>query len=434
MLFTAGDRGDMAQRSHEETLISVADHLASVLAQVEPLEPLELPLRAAAGLTLADDVQARVDLPVWDNSAMDGYALRAADTDAASNADPVALRVVGEVAAGSALDPALESGAAVRIMTGAPVPSAADAVVPIEDVRAPGETRGEAGWDARSVVVTTPVRPGAHVRRRGEDVTAGQLIACAQETLGARRLAAIAAAGVAAVRVRPRPRVAVIATGAELRAAGKPLARGEIPESNSLLVAALLAEDGIAASSVEVSDDDAAAFAARLASVAALSDVVVTTGGVGPGRHDIVRIALEREPGVRAVRVAVKPGQPQCVGRLASGALVFALPGNPVSAAVSYELFVRPALRRLQGMAELQRPRTRAVATLGWRHRPGRLQVLPVRVTRADSELRCEPAVDPSGYSHAAGRHGAADGYALVAAERGDVIAGEDVDVLLVGG
>ena len=419
---------------HDESR-SVAAHLATVLAETKPLPASSMPLRAAVGLRLASDVLARVDLPLWHNSAMDGYAVRASDTSSAGAASPVGLRVIGEVAAGDSADPALPPGTTVRIMTGAPMPSAADAVVPVEHTVS--DVSGDA-WAEYTVGVLSPAAAGAHVRRRGEDVTAGACIARAGDQLGARRIAALAAAGVAEVSVRPRPRVAVIATGAELRAAGEPLERGQIPESNSLLVQALLAEDGIEAVSISVTDDDAVTLGARLRELAGEVDAVITTGGVGPGAHDVVRIALESEPAVHAVRVAVKPGQPQCFGKLAGGsgsgggALMFALPGNPVSAAVSYELFVRPALLRLQGATRLQRTRVQAVVERGWRGSPGRLQVLPVRVRGASKGLQCSPAVDPRGYSHAVGGQGGADGYALVDVDRGDVAEGESVDVILV--
>ncbi|MGW9021511.1 molybdopterin molybdotransferase MoeA [Leucobacter chromiiresistens] len=409
--------------------VPVDEHLRAVLDAATPLPVETAQLRAAIGLVLAADVVAGVDLPLWDNSAMDGYAVRAVDTARASEGAPVRLAVIGEVAAGHGGDPLLSPGTAVRIMTGAPLPSSADAVVPLEQTRAEG---GPGDWAEHRVAVLRDAAPGAHVRRRGEDVVAGERIALAGEQLGARRAAAIAAAGVAEVRVRPRPRVAVIATGSELRSSGAPLERGQIPESNSVLVSALLAEDGIEPVSVAVSDDDAAGLAARLAQLDGRVDAVITTGGVGPGLHDVVRIALAAEPGVRAVRVAVKPGQPQCFGRLRGGALIFALPGNPVSAAVSYELFVRPALRHLQGAARLHRPRVPVTVDEGWRGSADRTQVLPVRVRSTPDGLRCAPAVEPRGYSHAVGRHGAAEGYAIVEPGRGDVAAGETVETVVV--
>ncbi|WP_053382547.1 molybdopterin molybdotransferase MoeA [Leucobacter celer] len=409
--------------------ITVEEHLAWILAAIEPLPEREVPVRDAYGLTLAETVRARYALPLWHNSAMDGYALRSADVAAASDATPVELRVIGEVAAGSAADPAIAPGSAVRIMTGAPVPSDADTVVPVESTR--GE-RPENPWADRTVRVLVPAPAGANIRRRGEDVAEGGVIARTGQSLGAARLAALAAAGADRVVVRERPRVAVLATGSELRGAGEELERGQIPESNSLLIAGLLRELGIEPVEVRRSADDAASLAQQLRDLGSHCDVIVTTGGVGPGRHDVVRIALEAEPGVRAVRVAVRPGQPQCAGRLSSGAFVFALPGNPVSAAVSFELFVRPALLAVQGRSEVHRLRLPARAAAPWRGAVGRLQVLPVVVTEDAAGLLCAPAVDPSGVSHAVGGHGGANGYALVAADRGDVAAGETVSVILV--
>ena len=412
--------------------ITAEEHLAWLLARVPLLPAQTRDLRECGGLALAAPALAAHDLPLWDNSAMDGYALRAADVAGTSAERPRELRVAGEVAAGSGEDPTIPAGVAVRIMTGAPVPSDADAVVPVELTR--GE-RSDAGdpWAEGVVRVLAPVAPGANIRRRGEDIGSGSELAAAGEPLGAARIAALAAAGVARASVRPRPRVAVVATGSELAAPGEPLARGRIPESNSLLLFQLLAEAGAELVSVEVRSDDAPSLAARLDELAATCDAIVTSGGVGPGRHDIVRIALEAEPGVRAVRVAVRPGQPQCAGPLRSGAFVFALPGNPVSAAVSFELFVRPALLAMQGRAHLHRLRIPATAEVDWRGAAGRLQVLPVRIAGGPDGPTCRPAVDPRGVSHAVGGHGSADGYALVDAERGDVQAGETVDVILAG-
>lgn len=412
--------------------ITVEEHLTWLLERVRTLPPERRSVRDAGGLTLAAGVAAVHDLPLWDNSAMDGYAVRAADLVASGEGGSRALRVVGEVAAGSAADPAIPAGCAVRIMTGAPVPSDADAVIPVELTRGDREHRGDP-WAEEVVRALEPVARGANIRRAGEDVRRGSTLAAEGEVLGAPRLAALAAAGIERVSVRPRPRVAVVATGSELVRPGATLVRGQIPESNSLLLSRLLSEAGAEVVSEEVRDDDASALAARLRQLAADCDLIVTTGGVGPGRHDIVRIALEGEPEVRAVRVAVRPGQPQCAGMLAAGAFVFALPGNPVSAAVSFELFVRPAILAVQGRTQIHRLRIPATAETDWRGAAGRLQVLPVRISGGPAGPSCRPTVDPRGVSHAVGGHGAADGYALVGAERGDVRAGELVDVILAG-
>lgn len=416
--------------------ITVEEHLEWILERVGRLPVNEVPIAEALGYTVAEDIRAQHSIPLWDNSAMDGYALRARDTVSASESVAIKLSVVGEVLAGSVADPAISAGSAVRIMTGAPVPGDADAVIPVELTR--GDVAG-ATWGRDFVEIRTEVDAGANIRRRGEDTAVGSVLASAGQRLTAAKVAALAAAGIDRVRVSKRPKVVVIVTGSELRAPGEPLSRGQIPESNSLLIAGLLREVGIEPVHVSHSADDAAALAAELQSLAGECDAIVTTGGVGPGTHDVVRIALESEPGIRAVRVAVRPGQPQCVGRVRpqhggnGGAFVFALPGNPVSAAASFELFVRPALLAMQGRDERHRLRLQARATEGWRGVQDRLQVLPVRVSNnASGTLICTPAVNPRGVSHAVGGHGAANGYALIGPDRGDVGAGETVTVVLV--
>lgn len=415
---------------------------------------------------------------------MDGYAVRAHDTLGATGDAPAKLTVLGEVAAGSPWDPPLARGECVRIMTGAPLPSDADAVVRVEatvgdrganaaagDTAAAGELAGTAGhvatgarvipdrralaWADRNVRVTAEVVPGTDVRGRGEDLVAGELVARAGDPLTAARASALAAAGIADVLAREAPSVAVLVTGAELQPMGAPLLRGQIPESNSILMRGLLAEAGITRVSVERCPDDESSVRARLAELGATHDLVVTTGGVGPGTRDVMRIVLDEEPGVRAVRMAVRPGQPQCAGRLRAGAWVFALPGNPVSAAVSFELFVRPALRAMQGHTQTERQRLTATAAVDWRGAKGRLQVLPVRfvgtgegtvgaTSAADPDqsgmrdqdspgaLWCVPAVHSSRVSHSVGGFGAAEGYALVGPETGDIAAGDRVSVIRV--
>ncbi|WP_228407367.1 molybdopterin-binding protein [Leucobacter muris] len=249
------------------------------------------------------------------------------------------------------------------------------------------------------------------------------------------------------MRASELPRVAVLVTGAELRPPGAPLARGQIVESNSLLIAGLLRESGIEPAAVRRCTDDVAAVRAQLDELGRSCDAIITTGGVGPGSHDVVRLAVQAEPEVRAARVAVRPGQPQCAGRLASGAWLFALPGNPVSAATSFELFVRPALLACQGRADPMRPLVPAVAGVGWRGARGRLQLMPVTIDDADADgagdgsgilggrrrLVCRPAVNPRGVSHAVGGHGAVQAYAVAGEDRGDVAEGEPVELLLVG-
>lgn len=421
---------------NDDMLVSAAAWGEWLRAQIATTAVVERAVTEAHGLVLAEEAVARYDLPLWANSAMDGYAVRAADLGVG-----VSLRVLGEVPAGSGADPELPVGCAVRIMTGAAVPTDADAVIPVERTRsADGET-----WARDTVQILEPVAGGANIRRPGEDTRAGTVLAAAGTRLTAARQAALAAAGVERVRVHAAPRVAVVVTGSELCAPGQTPQRGQIPESNSVLIAGLLREVGLEPVAVRHSNDDAAGVHALIAELARDADAIITTGGIGPGTHDVVRIALEPEPGVRGAEVAVRPGAPQRAGRLTEGPLVIALPGNPVSAAVSFELFVRPVLLGMQGAARTERPRVQAVAGADWRGKVGRLQVLPVRLEEvggqaADTEtgattgeLRCVPAVNPRGVSHAVGGHGSADGYALVAEERGDVRAGETVPVILVG-
>lgn len=388
----------------------------------------------AYGLALAEPAIAEIDLPIWDSSAMDGYAVRAQDIAEATAAQPAALRVLDEVAAGDGSDPDLQTGGAVRIMTGAPVPSAASAVVPIELTEGfMREAPASDAWIGPEVRVIRAVGAGANIRRRGEDVGRGDTIAHAGDTLNAARLSALAAAGVGSVQVHDAPRIAVVSTGSELRAAGTELRRGEIHESNSVLLAGLLREAGFEATTIEHCVDDAESLKVRLAHLAAKHDAVITTGGVGPGKYDVVRIALEDEPEVRSVRVSVRPGQPQCSGRHSAGGFMFGLPGNPVSAAVSFELFVRPALRQMAGHSRLHRRSLVATAATDWPGKQGSFQVLPVTITSTPDGLVCAPSVSPTGVSHAVGRYGATDGYALVEADRGGVQAGEIVHIIETG-
>jgi len=422
-------------------LVTAEEWLARILADVGRL-PLEtLPVALAHGRTLAQDVRARHDLPLWASSAMDGFALRSGDAAGASPAAPARLAVTGEVLAGSSADPRIAPGEAVRIMTGAPLPRDADAVVPVELASdGAGNAGAAASWGSSTIGLAAPVAAGANVRARAEDVAAGSRIAAPGTALTAARLAAIAAAGVGEVAVSSAPRVAVLATGDELRSPGSPLERGQIAESNSLLISGLLRETGVHAVAVERCDDDTARLRAVFDELAPSCDAIITTGGVGPGSRDLIGAAVAGELGVVAAQVAVRPGRPQRAGRLSVGPYLFALPGNPVAAAVSFELFVRPALLAMQGRHEIRRRRIPAVAGAAWRGKRGQLQVQPVVFERCEEAsdgsafgpLRCLPAIGSRGASHAVGSHGAAEGYALVGSERGDVAEGEPVEVIAV--
>ncbi len=409
------------------SLRTVEEHLAEILAAAHVLDTIEVDLAEASGRTLAVPVLARVDIPVFDNSAMDGFAVRFADVAAASADAPVSLRVVADLPAGTDLDPPLGAGEAARIMTGSPVPTEADAIVPFEDTVGGLEDSLD-----RAVVVAAPRALGAHVRRRGGDAHVGDEIISAGVALGALQLAAAAAAGVPRVTVVRAPRVVVLSTGTELAEPGATLRRGQIPESNSVLLSELAREAGaevIHVGSVGDDEDDFRAVLARTAD----ADVVITSGGVSAGAYEVVKNALGSDAAISFVKVAMQPGKPQGFGVLPGGALFFGLPGNPVSSAVSFETFVRPALLALQGRAELHRPLLRLHAAEGWPTPPGRRQYLPGAIDRTDpGRWTVRPATAGGSGSHLAGGLARAEAYAIVAAELSRVEPGDLVDVMLV--
>ncbi|GAA5202375.1 molybdopterin-binding protein [Microbacterium jejuense] len=411
-------------------LRTVEEHLADVLAAVSPLGAEHVALAEAYGRTLREPVRAAVDIPVFDNSAMDGFAVRFADVMDAADAAPAVLRVVADLPAGTSSDPALAPGEAARIMTGSPVPADADTIVPFEDTA--GGLEDSLG-EVR--VLRAPRAAGAHVRRSGEDARVGAEVLPAGVLLGPLQAAAAAAAGVAEVVVARHPRVAVISTGSELVAPGQPLRRGQIPESNSILLAGLAADAGATVMRRDSVPDEPALLDALLTEVTAPdapggpADVVVFSGGVSAGAYEVVKTTLART--MAFTKLAMQPGKPQGFGRLPSGALLFGLPGNPVSAAVSFEVFVRPALLHLQGRTADDRRVLSLPAAAGWRTPPGRRQYLPVVIDTADPRAwRVRPAT--SGGSHLAGGLGRAEAYAVVPADVEAVAEGELVDVMLI--
>lgn len=406
-------------------LISVDEHLAVILAAVTPLDPVAVPVSAARGRTLREPVTAQVDIPVFDNSAMDGFAVLFDDVEKASPESPVTLTVVADLPAGTEADPFLARGEAARIMTGSPTPTTATAVVPFED------TVG--GLDdslGRITVVRAPRPPGVHIRRRGGDAVVGDELLPLGTAIGALQAAAAAAAGVAEVVVSRLPRVAVVSTGSELAPPGTPLRRGQIPESNSELLAGLVAEAGGELVFRTTVPDDGDGPPRAIAEAEALgADVVVFSGGVSAGAYEVVKTTLAGRMAFTKVRM--QPGKPQGFGVTDAGTLLFGLPGNPVSAAVSFEVFVRPALMRMQGRTDLSRPVIRLAAGAGWRTPSGRAQYLPVTIDRTDpGAWRAIPAT--AGGSHLAGGLGRADAYAMVPADVEAVSAGDLVDVMLI--
>ncbi|SDQ23953.1 molybdopterin molybdotransferase [Microbacterium sp. cf332] len=412
-------------------LRTVEEQLADVLTAVRPLATRAVALSEAAGATLRDPAVARGGIPDFDNSAMDGFAVRFEDVATASADSPVELTVVADLPAGSPDDPGLRPGEAIRIMTGAMVPTEADTIVPFEDTAGGLD---ESLTTAR--VVAAPARRGVFVRRAHDDIRPGDVVLGAGARLGARQLAALAAADIARVTVSERPRVVVVSTGSELVEPGVPRSRGQIPESNGLLLEALVREAGGVVVRRERVDDGGPGLRRVLdetTSGDARADVVITSGGVSAGAYEVVKTELGGA--LRFSRVSMQPGKPQAFGVLPAGTLVFGLPGNPVSAAVSFEVFVRPALLALQGRATLERPALRLPAAESWRTPPGRRQYLPAVIDRGDpARWFVRPATPGGSGSHLAGTLALAEAYAVVPAEITTVEPGDLVDVLLLGG
>lgn len=406
---------------------SVEDQLTRVLDAVRVLPSETRAVTDAAGRTLLQPATATHDIPLFDNSAMDGFAVRGVDVAAATPDAPITLRVVADLPAGVSDDPPLGPGDAARIMTGSPTPSDADVIVPFEDT---------AGGLADSLgevrVLRPPAAPGVFVRRRGADLRAGDEVVHAGERLGAFQLAAAVAAGVSEVVVTRAPRVAVVSTGSELLAPGESVVRGRIPDSNGPLLAQLVADaDSEVVLLARVPDDPEAVQRVTADAVARGADVIVFTGGVSAGAYEPVRAAFDGRGDVEFVNVAMQPGKPQAFGVLTTGALVFGLPGNPVSVAVSFEVFVRPALLALQGRTDIHRARATFTADAAWSTPPDRRQYLPAIVDLAARTVR--PATSGGSGSHLSGGLARAHAFAIVPAEVSAVAVGDAIDVMLVG-
>jgi molybdopterin molybdotransferase len=347
----------------DDGLRPVEEHITRILDVVAPLSPLDLTLPDAHGCVLAEEVASTFPLPPFDNSAMDGYAVRSQDIAAASETSPVLLPVVGDVAAGSTGAYTVQPGLTVRIMTGAPMPSGADAVVPQE-------------WTdggIAQVEIRRAAEPGRHVRRAGEDLMTGSRVLATGTHLGATQIGLLAAVGRERVMARPRPRVVVLSTGSELVDPGAALSAGKIPDSNSTLLTAAAREAGAIAFRVGIVPDDPRILLDTLEDQLIRADMVVTSGGVSVGAYDVVKEAINRIGDVTFSRVAMQPGMPQAFGVVGPDRTpFFGLPGNPVSAYVSFEVFVRPAIRRMLGVEPIHRPTVRARLTAPLSSPPGK--------------------------------------------------------------
>ncbi|HLV68747.1 MAG TPA: gephyrin-like molybdotransferase Glp [Polyangiaceae bacterium] len=391
-------------------MLSFEDARTRLLAACAVLERERVPLAEAVGRVLAEDLRAEHPLPPYDHSAMDGYAVRTADF---ASEPPYELPVTGESRAGGAFSQHLP-GTACRIFTGAPLPRGADAVIIQEDVVRAGER----------VVLSTRPRANENVRRAGEDLAAGAVALSAGTRLGPFQLGLAAALDRDAVLVRRRPRVVVLPTGSELRLPGSPGAAGTIPESNGVVIRALAAAAGASATLHTALPDERATVAERLSRALEHCDVLVTVGGASVGDHDVVRPALEASGvALEFWKVAIQPGKPFVFGRR-DDTLVLGLPGNPVSAQVTFALFGMPALRALQGDAAPLPAMLRVPLAEPLRRKPGRLGILRARLVEGRAHLAVNQA------SGATTSLAANDLLVFAPADRAELAAGTEVSAV----
>ena len=356
-------------------MLTVEEARERVLAGFTPLEAEEAPLTEALGRVLAEDALAQESSPPFANSAMDGYALRSADTQGASDQTPVRLRLVGEVPAGSVYAGEAQPGEAIRILTGAPLPAGADAALQQE------LTEVADGW----VTIRQPVAAGTNIRHVGEDVRPGMLLARAGAELGPAEIALLASLGVSPVRVRRRPRVAILATGDELAPLGQPLRPGQIYNSNTPYLIAAVTRAGAEPVALGIAPDRAEELRAMLTQAQGY-DLILTSGGVSVGDYDLVKQILSEQGAVEFWRVRLRPGKPLAFGHLGQTPLL-GLPGNPVSAAVTFELFGRPAIRRMLGAAHVERPTITVTLQGDEQRRTDRRQFVRVRLASRAGQL-----------------------------------------------
>ncbi len=406
-------------------LRAVEAHQQDCLALAEVLTPVRVSLADAVGCVLAEPMSSTVELPGFDNSAMDGYAVHVDDVASATPQTPVRLQVVDDLPAGRHRDRPFDPGTAVRIMTGAPVPPGTGGVVQVEWT--------DAGTD--NVTITRAVGRGANIRRAGEDVTTGQQLLTAGVPLTAQRIGLLAATGHPQVWVHPRPRVLVLGTGSELVEPGSPLGPGQIYESNAHLLQAAVVESGGVPLRPGLVPDDPEALQEVLARDLPRVDLVVTSGGVSAGAYDTVKEVLAATGTVHFAKVAMQPGMPQGCGRLRDGERwvpIITLPGNPVSTYVSFEVFVRPVLRLMRGLGELFRTPVEATARTGWRCPAGKRQYARVFVTMLDGQAMVEPVGGQR--SHFVADLAASNALAVVGEQVEEVRPGDRVSCWLLDG
>jgi molybdopterin molybdotransferase len=428
-------------------LLSVETARSAILTGVGPVESERIRTAEALGRVVAEPLIARVSLPPWANSAMDGYAVRAADTTAATEEAPIQLRIIDDLSAGAAPTVEVRAGSAVRIATGAPLPPGADAVVPVE-LTTPLDANGQPGSRGRDATGPLPtaclvhqaVTQGGSVRDAGSDLRAGATLLEPGSAMTAAAIALVAGAGVDEIRVHRRPRVGVLATGDEVRGPGQRLGPAGIPDANGPGLRAQVTTAGAEAIDLGIATDELTDVLKRLrGGIEVGADVLIVSGGVSVGPYDVVKTAMETIGRVDLWRVAVQPGKPFAFGttpRPGGGApiLVFGLPGNPVSSAVTFELFVRPAIRRLAGRHDLLRPADRAVLEQPVTKSQGRRAYLRVQSLRNDDGA---PLRDEGGRvrvrlaggqgSHVISALAAADALAIVPEANDSLPAGAEV-------
>jgi molybdopterin molybdotransferase len=385
-----------------------------ILDRIAPLGRERVPIVAAAGRVLSEDIRAPWDMPQWDNSAMDGYAVRSADCEA-----PATLRLAGYQAAGGTVGPRVAPGCAVKIMTGSPTPEGCDAVVPFE------QTVEEAGF----VKIRVAVKPREHIRFQGEDVKAGDLVVPAGTVLRPPEISMLASFGRAFAPVYRKARVAVLSTGDELVELGEPLSPGKIINSNTVSLAAAIEEAGAVPVLLGIAADDKGNLREKIEE-GLRADALITSAGVSAGDRDFVREVL-RELAVEEVfwKVDIKPGHPTAFG-LKEGKPVFSLPGNPVSSLVTFEVFVRPALLKMMGHPEPEKPLVKAVLKEPIRKKAGKVHFFRVKIDVEDGEYVAWTSGDQN--TGILRTMVLANGIAVLPSERTVINAGEKVDVYLL--
>ena len=405
------------EHSDDAALVPLPEHLQSVMEAIQPLPPIDLALLDAAGCALAADIVAHEHVPPFDNSAMDGYVVSTEQSDEW-------LTIVGEVAAGDDPKVSVEPGTAVRIMTGAQIPPGGTAVVPVELVDEDGDL----------VRLRQQPWPGAHIRRAGESVRAGETVLDAGSVLDAASIGMLAALGYAYVSVFSQPRVVVVATGEELIEPGGDRRPGAIYDANSYVLTVLARQTGAVTVRRMIASDDREALRETIEELLPHADLLVTSGGVSAGRYDLVKVVLAELGDVRFSRVAMRPGMPQAFGLIEAdpGRFIpcFGLPGNPVSAYVSFEVFVRPVIRRLQGRRDLSRPRISATVEAPIDSVIDKVEFVRVALRRREGEWQARPTGDQgSGILRSLVE---ADGLAEVPANRDRMDIGERIVVHLL--